>query len=67
MKEKMGLQQKKQLITKLGQAVKIHKKLQGVIIKELPDNYFKVSTGNAGVNWVDTLHIDEIDIWTNSF
>ena len=60
----MDLEKKKILITKFGQPVKIYGKLKGVVIKELPDYHFKVSMGNAGVNWVDTLHINEIEIWT---
>ena len=47
----------------MGQAVRVHRKLQGVVIKALPDYRYKVSTGNSGHNWVDELHIDEIEIW----
>lgn len=64
MKENQDLQAKRQQIIRFGQPVKIYGKLKGVVIKELPDYHFKVSMGNAGVNWVDTLHINEIEIWT---
>ena len=61
--EKDQALKKHQAITKFGTPVRVHKKLKGVVIKSLPDGYYKVSTGNSGVNWTDTLHLNEIEVW----
>ena len=52
-------------ITKLGTPVRVHNKLKGVVLARVDDYNFRVSCGNSGVNWVDTLHIDEIELWNN--
>ena len=58
----MDLSEKSQAITKLGTTITCWGRTKGVALKALPNDYFRVSMGDAGVNWLDDVHIDNIDI-----
>ena len=53
---------KKAAITKLGTPVLAWGRTRGVVLGEETEGYFRVSLSDSGVNWVDTVHIDKIEV-----
>jgi hypothetical protein len=53
---------KAQQITRLGQPLTIYGRIVGVCLKQESPEDFIISMTNAGVNWKDTIHIDDISV-----
>lgn len=53
-------------VTKLGQAVKVHGRNKGVVLKELADGDLVVSTGDGNMSWKDTVPLDKLEVWSQT-
>lgn len=54
-------------ITKLGTPLLLYGRTTGVCLKQIDEVTFRISLGDAGVNWTDDIHIDKIEIKANGF
>ena len=57
-----NLEEKAKQITKLGSELRLYGKAMGVCLRRIDKYTFRISLGNAGVNWVDDIHIDKIEV-----
>jgi len=58
------LAKKRAVITKLGTPVLAWGRTRGAVLGEEEDNanHFRVSLHDSGSNWVDVIHIDNIEV-----
>ena len=60
--EDSPIEDKAQRIIKLGSELRLYGKVIGVCLKHIDEYTFRVSLGNAGVNWVDDRQIDKLEV-----
>jgi len=60
--EDSPIERKARQIIKLGAELKIYNKVMGVCLKRIDSVTFRISLGNAGVNWVEDINIDKIEV-----